>query len=103
MPQYPARGALFTNKNKAKNDRAPDYNGNLELDDETIDFIYAMKESGSFEGDYPKLEMSAWVKTSQSGRKWLSLSAKKPYNAETPKVKKDRDEPDLLDSDEIPF
>lgn len=81
MPQYPARGALFNNeKGKARSDKAPDYQGNLELDEATIRYLYNLLEEGVYEGDYPKVELSAWIKKSrEGGKRWMSVSAQIPY------------------------
>jgi len=51
------RGALFKN-DKKETDRHPDYKGNLDVDG--VDYW-----------------IDAWVKTAESGRKYMSLSIKK--------------------------
>lgn len=78
------RGALFKN-DKKESDKHPDYKGNLDVDgvDHWID---------------------AWVKTAESGRKYMSISIKKK-EAKKPE-KPLRNEPQRRGRDEddsIPF
>ena len=71
------RGALFKNKDK-KTDDHPDYTGKLNV--------------GGAE-----FWLSAWLKTSKAGQKYMSLSV-------TPAEQKTRRKPDPADmDDEIPF
>jgi len=65
MSQYDNtnRGALFTNTKK-QSERHPDYEGQVNVDG--VDWA-----------------LSAWEKTSKGGKKYLSLSVKKPYVKES--------------------
>jgi len=58
----PNSGALFQNKNKGNNEKAPNLKGNalLELED----------------GSTVELDLAAWTKQSDKAGKWLSLSVK---------------------------
>lgn len=71
------RGVLFKN-DKEGNEKRPDYTGNCEI-------------SGQ------KYQLSAWIKTSKAGTKFMSLS----FQVDKPKAK----EPELTPAfdDEIPF
>ena len=68
------RGALFRNDRKEE-DSHPDYRGNLNVDG-------------------TEYWVSAWLKTSKEGTKYMSLSVK-------PKVEPSSGKPDL--NDDIPF
>jgi uncharacterized protein (DUF736 family) len=77
-------GSLFKNENKAS-DRHPDYSGTA-----TIDGV--------------EMFMDAWIKTADTGRKWMSFSFKpKQKQAAAPAAKQparqQRDEP----IDDIPW
>lgn len=56
----PGNGAIFKNERKEK-ETQPDYRG---------DFVTPSGEA---------LEISLWVKTSKSGKKYFSVSVKEPY------------------------
>lgn len=68
-------GALFKN-NKKTSDRHPDLTGFVELNQEAAQSIMDQLNRGV---QYPKLEISAWTKVSQKGNKFISMSAKKPW------------------------
>jgi uncharacterized protein (DUF736 family) len=51
------RGALFKNKDKDEGDSKPDYTGNAQI--EGVDYF-----------------MDAWINTSESGRKYMSVKFK---------------------------
>jgi len=68
-------GALFKN-NKKTSDRHPDLTGFVELNQEAAQSIVDQLNRGI---EYPKLEISAWTKVSQKGNKFISMSAKKPW------------------------
>lgn len=70
-------GVLFKNDKKG-NDRAPDYKGKINVDG-------------------VEKQLAAWIKTSQKGTKFMSLSVSEPYQ---PKESLPSEEP--LDS-EAPF
>ena len=72
-------GSLFKNKDK-KSDNHPDYNGSAMIDD--VEYW-----------------MSAWLKTSDKGTKWMSF-AFKPKEEEQ-EEEQEEETPDL--DDEIPF
>jgi hypothetical protein len=61
------RGALFRNNDKTE-DKHPDYRGNITTDDGT------------------EFWLSAWLKVSKNGMKYMSLSVK-PKNADTAQPK----------------
>lgn len=71
----PGFGGLFRNTFK-ENDNHPDYKGSIALDEALID---AADKDGS-------LEVSAWVKKTKNGDKFLSLQVRE-------KFKKDDDKP----------
>ena len=62
-------GALFKVRQK-KNDKAPDYNGNLDVDKELIDLVQSGAE---------KVQLAGWLKTSKTGNKYISLRVSAPY------------------------
>jgi len=68
-------GALFKN-NKKTSDRHPDLTGFVELDRDAAQSIVDQLNSGV---QHPKLDVSGWTKVSQKGNKFISLSAKKPW------------------------
>lgn len=68
-------GALFKN-NKKTSDRHPDLTGFVELNQEAAQSIVDQLNRGV---QYPKLEVSGWTKVSQKGNKFISMSAKKPW------------------------
>lgn len=72
-------GAIFKN-NKKQKDTHPDLTGFIELSDECVASI---KEQIGRGVKYPKIELSAWSKVSQKGNKFMSLSAKKPWEAQS--------------------
>jgi uncharacterized protein (DUF736 family) len=62
-------GALFKVKQK-RNDKAPDYNGNIDVDKELIDLVQSGAE---------KIQLAGWLKTSKAGSKYISLRVSAPY------------------------
>lgn len=62
-------GALFKVRQK-KSDKAPDYNGNLDVDKELIDLVQSGAE---------KVQLAGWLKTSKTGNKYISLRVSAPY------------------------
>ena len=68
-------GALFKN-NKKQSDKQPDLQGNIELSEEAVQSVLDQMKSGV---KYPKLDLSGWTKVSGKGNKFISLSAKKPW------------------------
>ena len=68
-------GALFKNDRK-QNDRHPDLQGNVELSEEAVQSVIEQMNRGV---KYPKLDLSGWTKISARGNKFISLSAKKPW------------------------
>lgn len=68
-------GAMFKN-NRKERDTHPDLTGFVELTDEVIRSINDQAASGV---KYPKIEISGWSKVSSKGNKFISLSAKKPW------------------------
>jgi len=75
------RGALFKNEGERKRENGPDYSGSLNVGGE--DFF-----------------LDAWIKTSQNGRKFMSVSVK-PKAAPKPAQKTARRPVD--DMDDTPF
>lgn len=98
------RGALFTNERKTKPNQ-PDFTGNIVLSQELI--LHATREMAA--GREPKIALSGWSKVSGAGKKFLSLSADKPYdpNAQArPSQPAQRQAPSggaFDPSDDIPF
>lgn len=112
MTKYPPRGSLFPNKNKNGDDRRPDYQGKLELNDELVDYLRSKLDTGTFDGDYPVLEISAWVRKSQkNGKKWISIGLQVPYNDRAGAGSSSgasgratrNDQASMIDDDDIPF
>jgi hypothetical protein len=68
-------GALFKN-NRKERDTHPDLQGNIELSQEAVQSVIDQMKSGV---KYPKLDLSGWSKVSSKGNKFISLSAKKPW------------------------
>jgi hypothetical protein len=68
-------GAMFKN-NKKERDTHPDLTGFVELTDEVVRSINDQAADGV---KYPKIEISGWSKVSSKGNKFISLSAKKPW------------------------
>jgi hypothetical protein len=68
-------GALFKN-NRKERDSHPDLQGNIELSEEAVQSVLDQMKSGV---KYPKLDLSGWTKVSGKGNKFISLSAKKPW------------------------
>jgi hypothetical protein len=68
-------GALFKN-NRKERDTHPDLQGNIELSQEAVQSVIDQMKSGI---KYPKLDLSGWSKVSSKGNKFISLSAKKPW------------------------
>ena len=62
-------GALFKVREK-KSDKAPDYNGNIDVDKELIDLVQSGAE---------KIQLAGWLKTAKSGNKYISLRVSAPY------------------------
>lgn len=71
---YPAGGVLFQNTKGGS--RAPDFNGNIEIDLELFNEIRRQIEGGN---DRAKLDLAAWRRRSQNGKDFLSLKPSKPY------------------------
>ncbi len=59
------RGVLFKNKDKAEGDSKPEYTGNAQI--EGVDYF-----------------MDAWINTSDSGRKYMSVKFKAKQKQATP-------------------
>jgi hypothetical protein len=77
-------GALFKNNDKTEeNEKWPDYRGNINVDG-------------------TEYWLSAWLKTSKAGMKYMSLSIK-PKNADTAQSKKPAGDRRQDFDDEIPF
>ena len=79
------RGVLFKN-DKDGNEKRPDFKGNIDV--KGVEY-----------------ELSAWIKTSKNGNKFMSLSVKDRYNrqehaAEIAPIKQNKN---LQEEDEIPF
>jgi hypothetical protein len=68
-------GALFKN-NRKERDTHPDLQGNIELSQEAVQSVIEQANRGV---KYPKLDLSGWTKMSSKGNKFISLSAKKPW------------------------
>lgn len=82
--QKAGQGAIFKNEKKEK-ETHPDYRGNFK---------------GLDGKDY---EISLWLKTAQSGKKYFSVSVQEPYKKDAAPAKP-QDPADLLDDDGgLPF
>lgn len=102
-------GALFKNAKKQR-DTHPDLQGNIELSQEAVQSVMDQVKSGV---KYPKLDLSGWSKVSSKGNKFISLSAKKPWEKSGGYSRDDRRDDDRGGSqqrkddfdlnDEIPF
>lgn len=68
-------GALFKN-NRKERDTHPDLTGFVEL---TEELVRAINDQAADGVKYPKIEISGWSKVSGKGNKFISLSAKKPW------------------------
>lgn len=79
MDQKDNSGALFANKKKQQ-ETHPDYTGKCMV-------------NGSI------MELSAWVKTSKAGEKYMSIAFKEPYKANTSHQTHDL----LQGGDDLPF
>lgn len=77
--QKPGQGALFKNKKKGENEKAPDYTGSINIEGTTYD-------------------LAAWIKKTEGKPPFMSISAKIKDGA--PKAK---EPPPFDESDEIPF
>lgn len=62
-------GALFKVREK-KSDKAPDYTGNIDVDQELIDLVQSGNE---------KVQIAGWLRTGKSGNKYISLRVSAPY------------------------
>ncbi len=72
-----SQGSLNKNTKKTS-DKAPDYNGKLELDAECIRYLV----EGIKKGDAKvKISISGWLKDGDWG-KWISLSMSTPFEKE---------------------
>jgi uncharacterized protein (DUF736 family) len=60
-------GSLFRNERKQEGDRQPDYRGDAMVNGR-------------------KVEIAAWLKTSASGKRFLSLKFQEPRDQEAPKT-----------------
>jgi uncharacterized protein (DUF736 family) len=82
-------GALFKSKNKV-NDKAPDYSGSVDVDEDLVSLVQAGHE---------KLQISGWLKTAKSGNKYISIRVSAPYNKENKTQRRGSNSSD----DDIPF
>lgn len=82
------RGALFKNDRKVEGDKKPEYTGSLNVDG--VEFF-----------------LDAWLKTSNAGKKFMSVSVKRkdnqPAAAPTPAAARAPAPAPLLPEDDIPF
>lgn len=79
------RGALFKNEGDRKRENGPDYSGSLNVGGE-------------------EFFLDAWIKTSQNGRKFMSMSVKpKAAPKPAPKESKESRRSNMDDMDDIPF
>lgn len=79
-------GALFKNERKEDGSKQPDYTGNARINGAMVD-------------------ISAWLKTSKGGTKYLSLAFKPPYvkDGRKPVVKRAVQDDGLDDGSDLPF
>lgn len=82
-------GALFKVKQK-RSDKAPDYNGNIDVDEELIKLVQSGAE---------KIQLAGWLKTSKAGSKYISLKVSATYENNNNSGGGRRERPD----DDIPF
>jgi hypothetical protein len=70
MNDYPPSGVLFQNDRK-KNEKSPDYTGQIELSDEVVNDLVDQMSRGITK---PKVSLIGWKKVSQkTGKPFLSL------------------------------
>jgi hypothetical protein len=73
VSKYPNSGSLFKKENKA-NDRAPDLDGDAELNDELLMELLRQRKNG----EPMKFRIAAWKRVSaKSGKEFLSLKLDK--------------------------
>lgn len=87
-------GILFTNDRK-KNEKAPDYTGNIEITPEFWDLIKSKMNGGSV-----KLDLAGWAKKGQRGN-FVSLSVRPPFEKSGGMGNQSRGS--RLPNDDIPF
>lgn len=87
----PNNGKLMKNRNKTE-DKHPDSKGEIFLSRELLEML--MQEPG----DLIEVKLSAWVKVSQAGNKYLSIQASAPYKKDAAPVPSSDD-----DDSDIPF
>lgn len=102
--QYPNGGIFFENRQK-RNDRAPDYQGTLDIGEDTIRYLVTEIKAGRD----PKLSISGWNKVSGKGNAFISMKVEKPREEQqrqppppAPPRPAPRQSPRDLD-DDIPF
>jgi hypothetical protein len=101
---YANSGMLFPAKS-AKNPKAPDVTGSLDLGVDIIGYIVTEYNAGR----EVSLDLSGWKKVSRNGSKFISLKVREPYKKEgapmqkttTPVAKSAADEDDMEDG--LPF
>lgn len=75
-------GSLFRNERKEPDSKQPDYTGNGRINGAMVD-------------------ISAWLKTSRGGKKYLSLSFKPPFERKTKPARAERHP--ATDDQDLPF
>lgn len=95
---YPNSGALFPN-NRATSPKAPQWQGDIELDADMLRSLVAVAKSGK-----PiKMRLAGWVKKTRAGDDFISLSGSLPQERQDAPRQEARAPARAEIDDDIPF